>query len=209
MRITLFALLATLPLTMMVGCEGDGVSETGEVNTDCPAGQECWDGDTGEGVDFASAQLHVTIPYGWTGDVLLDGDVMHENTNECLLEVTRTGEITIAMRGENFICTPISDTISDGDDGNTIEYVSDGEGECGLAPEGMYGDFDVFTEARSDGYVWITMAGWIQAVVTEDTFFYEDSEMLVDGTIAEDLESITYHILVKGNGNEDSGTITR
>mgnify|MGYP001594819447 FL=1 len=209
---TLLAIIL-LPLAFVVGC-GDPTeceSEDCTGNTDC-VGADCGDDeDTGPGPDEFSATLRSVAPYGWVGDHRIEMIEPEEedlppictDTNECDRELTSVGNYRVNLQGDTWDCVPQVQLVDVNDLDLTVA-VSDawlGEGACGLAPEGEDGGWEVYTDVADQVWIHIDNDG---AVVTGDTFFYEDDEYLLEGTITllEESFQVYFHRVVETGETE-------
>ncbi len=162
-----------------------------------------------------SAQLKIVAPYDWIGEAFYafpyDGrpsDPDCEGTNECIVDLDSEGTLQVAITGKTFLCVNQFVTIGQANNGQTVELTDEWleEGQCGLAPDGDYGSYDVVTEIQ-EGKVWIWLDTY-SAPITHNTFYYKDEERLLEGEVSEDLSKIYYHRVAYTSGNEWEGTIT-
>ncbi len=195
---------ALLPLALGLGCNG----LPGTDGQDCE-GSACTQ-DSGDGNDpetYVTA-AHMVAPYGWMGDFSADNDTVCENAAECLFEPDDPDTYELELQGDLFLCVSQETPLTEADAAATTDLTWEGEGQCGLAPDGQYSQFDVKTDTHDwIGYdqVRIQIDSW-GAPVTKDAFSWEDSDYLLEGTIASDLSSITYHLAA--GSNEETATIT-
>ncbi|MFA4845724.1 MAG: hypothetical protein WC654_04155 [Patescibacteria group bacterium] len=191
-------------------CQGEYCSESG-LDCEDPAYARL---DECDGFDPIITAAHMFAPYGWMGDFfpavlgeLSDGAVC-EGVTECLFEPPDPGTYLLALTGDLFLCVWQEAELPEVDAAATTDFTWEGEGQCGLAPEGTYGDWEVKTDIDDDiGYdqIWINIGGW-DAPTTNDSFYSEGEDSLFEGTIASDLSSITYRMVKEGN--EETATIT-
>ena len=191
----MLAILA-LSLAVLVGC--------GDPN-DCRHG-DCPDGDDDDNGDF-SATLRSVAPYGWVGNHYADPDENYhlpdpacEGVGQCDILLEEVGTFRVDITGDNFACVSQELFLNRDQDGETVEVTAEwtGEGVCGLAPDNDYSGWNVRTnigDLNGDGnYEVIIYLGSWESVITGDTFYYEGDDYLLEGTIKEDLSSITYHL---------------
>lgn len=200
----LLAILFLLPLPFAAGCV--------EPDDDNPCvGPQCADDDdaVSDDDDEWNATFHLVTPFEWPdGNFFLDGDIVHENDNECFIELDEPGEYAVSISGvdHRFRCVPRNFTVDASDDGSTIELVEEWleEGACCLQPDGQYGVWDV-----DSGACWLNFNS-LSAVITGNTFYNdnrtETSGSLIEGEIAEDLSWIYYHRVLY-DGQEFEGTL--
>lgn len=172
--------ISLLPLAVLVGC-GDPDNCTGNECND--------DDDTGPDPDDFSATLRSVAPYGWVGDHRIEMIEPEEQdvgactaTSSCEADLVEVGKFELKISGDTFVCVPQIQLVDVNDDGATVDVTSPwtGEGICGLAPEGEDDGWDVFTDVSDQ--VWIHIDNNM-AVVTNDTFFFQNDEYLLEGTI--------------------------
>lgn len=206
--------ILSLPLAFVVGCgDPDNCSTGDECNDNVDCGTDCGDDDdTATPGDF-SATLRSVAPYGWAGNhriEMIEPEEENigtcEDTNSCDASLLEVGNFRLAISGDTFTCVPQVQLVDVNDDGNTVA-VSDAwldEGTCGLAPEGEDAGWNVdtrITDLGNGDQVVITIDNY-DAVVTEDTFFYEDDEYLLEGWIAEDLSEVYFHRVLETGETE-------
>ncbi|MBI4591962.1 hypothetical protein HY733_00755 [Candidatus Uhrbacteria bacterium] len=194
---------------LALGCEdGNNVDCTG----DCS--------DTNTTTEVFSATFHNVAPYGWVGDHLVwpynetstGVDPICSSVNECNAELSEAGTRKVDVNGETFTCVPQQLVVGETDDDTELS-VSDawtGEGICGLAPDNYYSGWNVRTSIEDylngTDQVTIAMDSWA-AVVTGESFTYENEEYLFEGTIAGDLSSINYYLGAPGTSGGDQTTL--
>ena len=162
-----------------------------------------------------SAQLKIVAPYDWIGEAFYafpyDGrpsDPDCEGTNECIVDLDSEGTLQVAITGETFLCVNQFVTIGQANNGQTVELTDEWleEGQCGLAPDGDYGN-QVYTDLINDQII-IDLGFPIDGIVTGNTFYNENSEGMLEGTISSDLSEIWYHLIAYESGNEWDGILT-
>ena len=202
-RILLVSLLL-LPLAFTVGC---GDPPTGD--DDASIGN---DDDDSTPTPAFEVTLRSVAPYGWSGDHSVapvsdtspDPDCM--SVSECDVNVDDSDTQRVRLSGENFTCVRQDVPLREDQNGETISLDWTGEGICGLAPEGEYSGVDVDTavgDLDDDGTdeVIVYIDSW-ESIVTGDTFFFENEDYLLSGTIVDDLSSVTFHLEV-GTSTDD------
>ncbi|HAU66715.1 MAG: hypothetical protein UT30_C0020G0012 [Candidatus Uhrbacteria bacterium GW2011_GWF2_39_13] len=170
-------------------------------------------------LDSFFAQLKIVAPYSWAGTFYAfpyDGrpnDPDCEGVHECVVDLKDEGTLQIAITGDTFLCVNQFATIGQTNDGQTVELMNEWlkEGQCGLAPNDKYGSYEIVTYiADLNGFdqTWIDFGGALhEAVITGNTFYDDDGDRILEGTISDDLTEIWYHY-TDGNGHNDEVTLT-
>jgi hypothetical protein len=197
-------------LALSVGC--------GDRSGECPS-NDC-DGSVDNGDDGGEDQFSATIrsvaPYGWSGDHYIkpvDQSSMDPNCTdavECDVDVGfETQKVTLWDWGM-WRCVAQELILNRDQDGDTLSIDWTGEGICGLTPDGDYSGWNVHTDICSStgtDQVCLYLDSW-ESIVTGNTFFYDDGDYLLEGTIEEDLSSITYYLGAPGTSGGDQTTLT-
>ena len=215
---TLLAILS-LPLAFVVGCgdPSECTSEDCTGNTDC-VGADCGDDDDTATPGEFSATLRSVAPYGWVGDHSIEMIEPEEEdilscaaSASCEASLVDVGNFEIRISGTTFECVPQVQLVDVNDDGLTVA-VSDAflaEGICFLTPEGEYSGMNVWTTVDDENGLdqgWIGIESWA-AVISGDTFFFEGEDYLLEGSISDDLSSISYYLGAPGTSGGDQDTI--
>lgn len=178
---------------------------------DCE-GPTCADdsgGDTTPDTFIASARMYA--PYGWTGDfyVAQAGDTSNlvcEDVMECIFEPEDPDTYRLILTGDLFLCVSQETDLTEVESDTVSDFTWEGEGQCGLAPDGEYGGWDVETD-ELDNKIWMLM-DTLMAPITKDSFYFEDDVYLLEGTVSSDLASISYHFHSYATDLDETATIT-
>jgi hypothetical protein len=200
----------------MVGCsETDGQSTQDQgADADVDA-----DADSDSDSDFR-ATVSMVSPEGRTGTFYMtdewfsvnkrDDDIVCTDTEECIVEVTKTDDYDVWFDGgEGYDSLTLEVEVTE-EDHEAVFDLEWGEGEHGLTPCGDY-ESDVFggemqiCTSWSDDQIEINLDIGPEPIVTGNTFFYNVDGTTVEGSISEDLEEIWIHDSY-ANGTEREGT---
>jgi hypothetical protein len=213
--------LLALTLTLMVGCsETDGQS-TQDQGADADVDADA-DSDSDSDTDFLST-FNIVAPEGRTGTFYMtdewfsvnkrDDDIVCADTEECIVEVTKTDDYDIWFDGgEGYDSLTLAIEVMEKDHGMVFDLAW-GEGEHGLTPEGVYSgshysDLEIFT-GWEDDQLTINLDIGSHAIVTGSTFAFDEDGDMVEGTITEDRTEIWLHVVYNnGEGNEREDTLS-
>ena len=200
---------ALLPLALGLGCNGltGGEDQACEGEYCSESGNDCTDplfedSEECEGVGPFVTAARMIAPYGWMGDFYatpIDDrteDPVCEGVGECVYQPEDPDTYELELEGDLFLCVSQETPLSESDSAATTDFTWEGAGQCGLAPEGEAdGGWAVRTDIGDRAgfdQVWIQIVSYA-AIVTQDTFFYEDTDYLLEGWISEDLTQVYFH----------------